>query len=229
MPGVNAVMSACFAERGAVMREKPVKELIILGTGIHSMEMVEIIERINAAAPVWRLAGFLSPDSNGIGESRNGYPVLDGPEGMGRFPDACLVPDNEWPREIPLPWERVVSIADPSAFVSRTASIGKGCVIYPHGFIGANAVLGERVFMLAGCTVNHDDVIGGNTVLTSGVTLAGSVVVGNGCYMGQNCTVRQFLHIGEGSTVGMGSAVVRDVPPNAVMAGNPAKVLRMKE
>ena len=205
------------------------KDLIILGTGIHSLEMVEIIERINAAAPVWRLAGFLSPDGKGIGESRNGYLVFDGPEGMSRFPDASLVPDNEWPKEIPLPWERVVSIADPSVFVSRTAVIGRGCVVYPHGYIGANAVLGDRVFMLAGCTVNHDDVIGNNVALTSGVTLAGSVVVGNGCYMGQNCTVRQFLHIGECSTVGMGAVVVRDVPPNAVMAGNPARVLQMKE
>lgn len=205
------------------------RDLIILGTGIHSIEMVEIIERINGAAPVWKLTGFLAQDGKKIGESRNGYPVLDGPEGMNRFPDAWLVPDNEWPKDIPLPWERVISIVDPSAFVSRTAVIGRGCVIYPHGYIGANAVLGDRVFMLAGCTVNHDDVIGNNTALTSGVTLAGSVVVGNGCYMGQNCTVRQFLHIGEGSTVGMGAVVVKDVPPNAVMVGNPARILRMRE
>jgi len=205
------------------------RDLIILGTGIHSMEMVEIIERINAVSPVWSLLGFLSPDGREIGTVRNGYPVLAGPEGINLNPEACLVPDNEWPQNIELPWERVVSIVDPSTVVTRTSSIGKGCVVYPNGFIGANAVLGDRVFVLAACTINHDDIIGNYTVLASSVTLAGSVVVHSHCYLGQSCTVRQRLSIGEGSIVGMGAVVIRDVPSHVVIAGNPAKVLRIKE
>ena len=46
------------------------------------------------------------------------------------------------------------------------------------------------------------------------------------CYLGQACTVKQFVRVGKGSLIGMGAVVLRDVPPNAVMAGNPARRLK---
>ncbi len=199
------------------------KELIILGGYVHSTEMAEIIERANAVSPQWDLRGYITPDGLGTGDIRNGYPVLGGPEILDKFPNAWFVPEEEWPISHPIPWDRVVSIADPTAFISRTARIGRGCVIYPRCFVGANAVLHNRVFMLSGGVVNHDNVIGDNAVLTTSVTLAGQVQVGKNCYLGQSCTVRQFIRIGEGSTVGMGSVVIRDIPSNSVVGGNPAR------
>ncbi len=82
--------------------------------------------------------------------------------------------------------------------------------------------------MLSGCIINHDDVLEDNVVCASGVTLAGAVHVESGVYLGQSCTVRQFLRIGRNSLVGMGAVVVKDVPPDCVMAGNPAFKLRDK-
>jgi len=206
------------------------RDLIILGTGIHSLEMAEIAERINRATPAWRLVGYLSPrDDRTSDEYRNGHPVLGGAEQIAQYPDAWFVPDNEWPRDCPLPWERMASLVDPTAFVSRSARLGRGCVIYPHCFVGANAILEDRVFVLAGCVINHDDVLGRSTVLASGVTVAGAVQVGRDCYLGQRSTIRQQLCVGDGSTIGMGAVVIRDVPPGAVMIGNPARVLRMND
>lgn len=205
---------------------QPPRDLLILGCGPHSAEMAEIVERINHATPTWRLLGFISPDGKGVGTERSGYSVLGGPEALDTYPNAYVVPDNEWPRNSALPQERLVSLIDPSAFVSRTATVGAGCVLYPHCFVGLNARLGQRVFALSGCIINHDDVLEDNVVLASGVTLAGSVHVEAGCYLGQSATVRQYLRIGAGSTLGMGTVVIRDVPPRSVMVGNPARVLR---
>ena len=205
------------------------RELLILGVGVHGAEMAEIVERVNQAQPTWNLLGFLSADGKAVGEDRNGHPVLGTLDDLGRYPNACLVPDNEWSRSAAVPRERLVSLIDPSSFVSRTATIGGGCVIYPHCFVGLNATLGDYVFCLSGCVINHDDVIQDRVVLASKVSLAGFVHVEPDCYLGQGCTIRQFQRIGQGSLVGMGAVVVADVEPNNVMVGNPAKKLRDRE
>jgi sugar O-acyltransferase (sialic acid O-acetyltransferase NeuD family) len=201
------------------------RALIILGGGVHSAEMAEIVERINRATPTWNLLGFLTPHTAQVGTERNGFPVLGTLEALERYPGAALVPDNEWPRELPIPRERLVSLIDPTVFVSRTAQIGAGCVFYPGCFIGLNARVGDLVFCLSGSIINHDDVLEDRVVLASGVTLAGSVHVEEGCYLGQSCTVRQRLRIGRGSLIGMGAVVVKDVASGSVMVGNPARPL----
>jgi sugar O-acyltransferase (sialic acid O-acetyltransferase NeuD family) len=203
------------------------KDLIILGTNVHAGEMVEIVSRVNAAAPTWNLLGLVSDgDGGGPSGELNGVPILGGRHDLDSHPDAMLVPCNEWPRPFDIARDRLASLVDPSAFVSHTAEIGAGCVLYPHCFVGLNAVLGDGVFALAGCVINHDVRLADNVVLASGVLLAGGVRVEEECYFGQGCTVRQNLRIGRGSLVGMGSVVVHDVPPGTVVAGNPARKLR---
>lgn len=95
--------------------------------------------------------------------------------------------------------------------------------MFPHGFVGLNAVIGDHVFMLAGCLINHDVVMEDRVVAASAVTLAGSVHIEAGVYLGQSCCVRQFLRIGRNSLIGMGAVVVKDVEPDSVMIGNPAR------
>jgi carbonic anhydrase/acetyltransferase-like protein (isoleucine patch superfamily) len=204
------------------------RDLILLGGGVHGSEMVEIVERINRAAPTWNLLGMISPHVAPAGQMRNGCPVLGLPDTLDRYPDALFVPDNEWPLELP-PDERLASIVDPSAWVSRTARIGPGCVLYPNCFVGLNATVGRRVFCLSGCVINHDCIVEERTVMACGVTLAGSVTVESGCYLGQSCTVRQRLRIGRGSLIGMGAVVVNDIPANSVVVGNPGRVRRQRD
>ena len=205
------------------------KDLVILGAGVHAGEMVEIVERINRENPAWNLLGFIAANDKSAGKTLNGLPVLGAKAALADFPQACLVPDNSWPRAEPAPRERLVSLVDPSAFVSRTALIGQGCVIYPGCFVGLNARIGDYCFCLSGCAINHDDVIEENVTLASSVTLAGAVHVGTGCYLGQGCLVRQHLRIGRNSLVGMGAVVVKEVPPDSVMAGNPARKIKDRE
>lgn len=203
------------------------RDLIIMGTGVHAAEMAGIIERINRARPTWKFLGHIAPKPTDAREFA-GHPILGDIETLEHYPIAAIVPDNEFPRNIPLPADRLVTLIDPSCYVHSTARIGGGCVLYPFCFIGYNAVIGQRIFMLSGCCINHDDVIADQTVLASGVTLAGAVKVEEAVYLGQGCSVRQHLSIGRNSMVGMGAVVVKDVPPNCIMVGNPARKLRDK-
>ena len=115
------------------------RDLLILGAGVHAAEMVEIVERVNIREPTWNLLGFVAAKEERLGGTLNGAPVLGAKEIIDQHPDACLVPDNEWPRGEPVPRERLVSLVDPSAFVSRTASIGRGSFAKASSLIPSQA------------------------------------------------------------------------------------------
>jgi sugar O-acyltransferase (sialic acid O-acetyltransferase NeuD family) len=190
--------------------------------------MAEIVERINHSSPTWELLGFITEDEEHAGEDWNGYPVLGGIHALERYPQACFALESEWRWLERLPIERCATLIDPTCFVSRSAHIGHGCVVYPFSYIGFNARLGNFVFCLSGCTINHDNVLEERVMLASRVTLAGEVHIETRSYLGQGANVRQKLRIGRGSLVGMGAVVVKDVPPGCVVVGNPARLLREK-
>ena len=52
------------------------------------------------------------------------------------------------------------------------------------------------------------------------------VVIGNNVWIGDRVIILPGVHIGNGTIIGAGSVVTRDIPPNSVAAGNPAKVLK---
>src|SRR5713101_5012215 len=127
-----------------------VRDLLILGIGVHAAEMAEIVERMNGARPAWTLLGYIAAKEKSVGEQRNGYPILGTIDRLPDYPDACFALAFGWPPSLAVPRDRLVSLVDPSAFVSRTATIGAGCVLYPHCFVGLNARIGDHVFCLAG-------------------------------------------------------------------------------
>ncbi len=203
-------------------------DLLILGIYPHAIEMAEIAQRINRMEPTWNLIGFVSAYGDEVGEELLNLPVLTFEDALARHPTAYLIPEYDWPGRTELPRERLATLIDPSVFVSSTAHIGRGCVIYPNCYVGAHTRIGDLSFCLSGVVINHDDDIGDSVTLTSGVVLAGEVHVEAGCYLGQACTVREKVTIGRGSLIGMGSVVLKNVPANTVVVGNPARRLRAR-
>ena len=159
------------------------QDLLILGAGVHAAEMVEIVARINQLRPTWRLLGLVSHNGKRVGEELNGQRVL-AREKLSEFPQAQLASAFEWPKPFTLPRARLITLIDPSTFVSRTAKLGVGCVFYPHCYIGLNARIGDGVFALSGVTINHDNVLEDYVTLTSKATLAGEVYVEAGMLSG---------------------------------------------
>ena len=198
-------------------------DLILLSSGIHGREMVEIIRRVDK----YNLLGIIRGYETQEKATPDGVAILGGISALSNYPDTTLIHDNEWTYNSDIS-ERLITLIDPASFVHPSAVIGRGCVIYPFCFIGAEAVIGESCFMLSGAVVNHNCVVGNRVIMATGAHLAGSVKVGDNAYIGQDASIRQLLSVGSNTLIGMGAVVIKSVPDNAVMGGNPAKLIRMK-
>jgi sugar O-acyltransferase (sialic acid O-acetyltransferase NeuD family) len=184
---------------------------------------------MNTVKKTWNILGFLSLSEKELEKQKeiNGYPVMGTIDKMKDFPKAMFVfqPEN-WPKSNVIPRDRLATLVDPSTFVEHNAQIGAGTIIYPNCFVGFQAKVGDCILCLSGSIINHHNVIGDWTVINSGVTIAGVVTVEDEAVLGQCCNIRQYLRIGRNSFVGMSAVVLKDVPPNTVVVGNPARKLR---
>lgn len=107
--------------------------------------------------------------------------------------------------------------------------IGRGSLIREFvtihrgtGFGGGITEIGEENFLMAYTHVAHDCIIGRRVVLSNNATLAGHITIGDHATIGGLVAIHQFTRIGESAFVGGKSAVVKDIPPFVIAAGDRA-------
>ena len=117
--------------------------------------------------------------------------------------------------------------------IQKNAIVGKCCKISSHTFICEGVVIEDNVFIGHGVTFINDSYPRATTVEGGLQTEADwkveRTVVKKGASIGSGTTILSNTSVGENAIVGAGSVVTKDVPPNAIVAGNPARVLRYIE
>ena len=129
------------------------------------------------------------------------------------------------------------------------ARIEPGVIIREHVNIGDNAVIMMGAVINIGASIGKDTMIDMNTVIGgraeigsrchigAGTVVAGviepasatPVIIEDDVLIGANAVILEGIRIGKGAIIGAGSIVTKDVPSNAVVAGNPARYLRDKD
>jgi acetyltransferase-like isoleucine patch superfamily enzyme len=114
--------------------------------------------------------------------------------------------------------------------IQKNAIIGNRCKISSHTFICEGVVIEDNVFIGHGVTFTNDTypraTMGGGALQTESDWKVEPTVIRRGASIGSGATILCNVSVGENAIVGAGSVVTKDVPPNAIVAGNPARVLR---
>jgi dTDP-4-amino-4,6-dideoxygalactose transaminase/acetyltransferase-like isoleucine patch superfamily enzyme len=117
--------------------------------------------------------------------------------------------------------------------IQKNARVGKRCKISSHSFICEGVTIEDHVFIGHGVTFTNDSFPRATTadgeLQTESDWSVERTLIKKGASIGSGATILPNTVVGENAIVGAGSVVTKDVPANAIVAGNPARILRFAE
>ena len=117
-------------------------------------------------------------------------------------------------------------IIHPSASISPSSQIGKGVYIGPGSIVGPFAKVGHHSFINRISTVGHHSELMNFTSLSAGVNIASRVEIQPCVTLNMGVTIFDQVTVGTNSIIGGGSLVTKDISPNVISYGRPAKTIR---
>jgi tetrahydrodipicolinate N-acetyltransferase len=181
-----------------------------------------------------------APDNDGgswivFGDWAALAPILE--KNADRITD-CVVENDRRNSGVPLlDLKDVNARIEPGAIIREQVEIGDGAVIMMGAIINIGAVVGSGTMIDMGAVLGGRATVGAHCHIGAGAVLAGvvepasatPVIIEDNVLVGANAVVIEGVHVGEGAVVAAGAVVVEDVPADAVVAGCPARIIKMKD
>ena len=209
---------------------------IIIGAGTYGEVYLAYLREAGV-----EVVGFLDDDPKFEGQKVRGVPVLGAVNLLSSLKETdgieavyCPLGDNKLRVNFlsmaqGLGYE-TPNYIHPSALISPNVTIGKGVYILLGATIMPYAIIKDFVMISMGVHLAHHTVLEEGVFLSTGCNFGASIHAHKFAYCGISSTIMTGLHeLGEDCLIGAGAVVIHDVPDRAVMAGVPAKVLRIKE
>lgn len=126
---------------------------------------------------------------------------------------------------------------EPGAVIRDMVKIGKNAVIMMGAIVNIGAEIGENSMIDMNAVIGARGIIGKNVHVGAGAVIAGvleppssiPVILEDNVLIGANAVVLEGVRVGHGAVVAAGSVVTEDVPPNTVVAGVPAKIVKIAD
>ena len=182
--------------------------LVLIGGGGHCRACIDVIE----ASRSWEIIGILDKQES-AGSSVLGYPVLGTDAeiprlaatgiwflvAVGQLRSAeirCRIYDC-----ILGVGGRLATVVSPHAYVSPTATLGRGTIVMHRALVNSAARVGNNVIINTMALLEHDAQVGDHCHISTSSVINGSAVVGEGCFVGSNAVVVQSATIPANSFV----------------------------
>ncbi|WP_223993155.1 acetyltransferase [Arthrobacter sp. NicSoilB11] len=203
-------------------------ELILIGASGLAREVLAMVR----GSGQYDVVGLLDDDREMAGVTVDGAPVLgsidDAVNYMHAFLLVCIASSRE--REavvshlgtLGIGESRYASAVDPSVQYPAGCRVGRGSILLRNVTLTAAVSLGTHVVAMPSVTFSYDDDVSDFATFAAGVSLGGGARIGKGAYLGLNSSVRERTSVGDYATIGMGAAVLSNVPDGETWVGVPA-------
>lgn len=205
-----------------------VKDLVVIGSG--GIDIVQLIEAINAEKKTYNFLGFLEKNEEKIGKDVLGYPILGNDDLLKTDFSKCVVVNNvmhtpQLHQKITDRLHNDYKIYDTPSLVHPNVNlnhvdIGEGNIIFANCKLCSAVKIGDfNIFYTV--IVNHETVIG-NYNLIATCTIGSRCKVGDFNLLGNGSVIANTAKIGNGNNIAAGSVVLKNVGDNQNLMGYPA-------
>lgn len=211
------------------------QKFVIIGAGGMAREVFDVFEACNNAGRDYEVLGYLVEFKYGKpGTLINDKPILGDLDWLvPHISDVQVISgvgDPALRRRLITRARgygaRFGNIIHPSVILTHRVTFGEGVVITAGCILTNQVHIGNHVQVNLACTISHDVLLEDFVTVSPGVHVSGNVRLCEGCYIGTGTVIIEKKTIGAWSLIGAGSVVISDVPPNSVVVGNPAKVIK---
>ena len=210
----------------------------IYGAGHLGVEFTRVAIDINKEAKRWESIVFIDDTPEKIGTVVEGIRVFGFEQAIEEWgvDGIEFVIGNGEPNVKDIIFQKLINancevtnLIHPTSYCSESARLGKGVVIKLWNLVNPQAHYGNNVLIQNHTALGAGVILGDNVVISPHCFVGGDTKIGKNTYVAPHSCVRNGLTIGENVIIGMGSVVTKDIPDNAVVYGNPAKIVRVNE
>jgi len=207
--------------------------------GANNPQTVRLIDDINSARDDirYQILGWVDNDQTKTGQLFFGYLVLGTPEILRQevYKDVSLVNNittdaltrKETTHQLLSYGLPFLSLVHPSVSL-KDVTIGEGVLIHEHVILEAYVKISDYVAIASGAIICHESSIGTYSFISSGVKVAGLVTIDKCVTLFLGAMIAPRIKIGESAKVSAGSVIFEDVEPLAIVGGNPARRVELK-